>query len=86
MESDDEEEHFPGFGDLHSTNGTTGKQQETETNPFLGSFDGGLLNGKWGGLKMLYIEEPGWRDVSTKKRTGIHTKPRIDLRYKMGPY
>ena len=53
VESDDEEEHFPGFGDLNSTNGTTGKQQETETNPFLGSFDGGLLNGEWGGFKML---------------------------------
>lgn len=33
VESDDEEEHFPGFGDLNSTNVTTGKQQETETNP-----------------------------------------------------
>ena len=53
VESDDEEEHFPGFGDLNSTNVTTGKQQETDTNPFLGSFDGGLLNGKWGGFKML---------------------------------
>jgi len=31
VESDDEEEHFPGFGDLNSTNATTGKQQETET-------------------------------------------------------
>ena len=41
VESDDEEEHFPGFGDLNSTNATTGKQQETETetNPFLGRFD-----------------------------------------------
>ena len=45
VESDDEEEHFPGFGDLaektNVTNTGTTKQQEPETqvtNPFLGSF------------------------------------------------